>query len=143
VYGVLEQQFRRHFAEAQRRPGATGSNLLTILELRLDNVVYRLAFAESRKQARQLVCHGHFFLNGRKNNIPSALVREGDVIEVRPNSRQSEYFLVLKESLGTRSAPGWLALDPADFRGRVLSAPSREDIDTLINEQLIVEYYSR
>src|SRR4051812_35822348 len=96
IYGVLERQFQKHFDEAERRPGMTGANLLAILESRLDNVVYRLGFASSRKQARQLVRHGHFALNGRKTDIPSAMVREGDVIAVRDNSRESEYFAVAR-----------------------------------------------
>lgn len=143
VYGVLEQQFRRHFAEAQRRSGATGLNLLVILESRLDNVVYRLGFAESRNQARQVVRHGHVTLNGRKTDIPSALVREGDVIGVRAESKRLEYFVVLKEEVATKTAPRWLSVDPENLRGSVLSLPTREDIDTPVNEQLVVEYYSR
>lgn len=143
IYGILERQFRHHFAEAQRRPGATGANLLVLLECRLDNVVYRLGFAESRKQARQLVCHGHFAVNGRKTDIPSAILREGDVVEVYPGSKDSEYFAVAKEELASKLVPRWLNLDPPNLLGRVLSAPNREDIDTPVNEQLVVEYYSR
>ena len=142
-YGVLEQQFRKHFAEALRRPGATGANLLAILESRFDNVVYRLGYADSRAQARQLVRHGHFSLNGRKTNIPSALLREGDVIEVRATSKSLEYFEVLKASLSTKTIPRWLDLDPDNLRGRVSSFPTRDDIDTQVNEQLVVEFYSR
>src|SRR5438067_12407197 len=108
MYGVLERQFRKHFAEAERRPGMTGTNLLAILETRLDNVVYRLGFASSRKQARQLVLHGHFALNGRKTDIPSALVREGDMIAVRERSREDEYFAVVRDQLTEKSLPRWL-----------------------------------
>lgn len=143
IYGVLERQFRKHFEEAGRRPGVTGANLLSILEGRLDNVVYRLGFGTSRSQARQLVRHGHFSLNGRKTNIPSALVREGDMVAVRPQSRDTEYFLGVKEELSEKSLPQWLSLDPLSLTGRVIRSPLREDIDTLINEQLVVEYYSR
>lgn len=143
IYGVLERQFHKHFEEAERRPGMTGANLLAILERRLDNVVYRLGFASSRPQARQLVRHGHFTLNGRKTDIPSAEVREGDVVAVRPQKRESEYFAVAKEGLTEKLVPRWLALDPGDLSGRVVRLPSREDIDTPVNEQLVVEFYSR
>jgi small subunit ribosomal protein S4 len=143
VYGVLEQQFRKHFAEAQRRTGSTGVNLLQILESRLDNVVYRLGFADSRPQARQIVRHGHIAMNGRRTDIPSALVREGDVIEVRQGAKGLEYFEVLKASIATKTVPRWLELDAENLRGRVISPPAREDIDTPVNEQLVVEFYSR
>jgi small subunit ribosomal protein S4 len=143
IYGVLEAQFRKHFREAERRPGMTGENLLRILEMRLDNVVYRLGFGDSRAQARQLVRHGHFFLNGRRTDIPSALVKPNDVIEVAPGSRDNEYFKIQRERLAKKSVPRWLDLDLAGLRGRVLSAPGRDDIDTSINEQLVVEFYSR
>ncbi|MSQ23218.1 MAG: 30S ribosomal protein S4 [Chloroflexi bacterium] len=143
IYGVLEAQFRKHFAEALRRPGSTGANLLSILESRLDNVVYRLGFADSRNQARQIVRHGHFVLNGRKTNVPSALLREGDVVEVRGTSKGLEYFEILKASIGTKSVPRWLAIEPEGLRGRISTLPAREEIDTVVNEQLVVEFYSR
>lgn len=143
LYGVLERQFRRHFAEAERRPGSTGENLLRILEMRLDNVVYRLGFAESRAQARQLVTHGHITVNGQKVNIPSFETKVGMVIGVRPRSRQSEYFKTLAELLKHRRVPEWLSLDIENMSGRILSAPSRSEIDANLQEQLIVEYYSR
>src|ERR1051325_2453869 len=143
IYGVLERQFRTHFEEAERRPGMTGANLLGILERRMDNVVYRLGFASSRKQARHLVRHGRFDLNGRKTDIPSAMVREGDVVTVRQSSRENEYFLAAVGELTESTVPRWLSLDPADFSGRVSRVPEREDIDTQVNEQLVVEYYSR
>ncbi len=143
LYGILERQFRRHFAEAERRPGSTGENLLRILEMRLDNVVYRLGFAESRAQARQLVTHGHITVNGQKVNIPSYETKVGMVIGVRPRSRQSEYFKTLVEMLKHRRPPEWLSLDIENMSGRVLSAPSRSEIDANLQEQLIVEYYSR
>lgn len=143
MYGILEKQFRRHFEEAERRPGITGENLLRILETRLDNVVFRLGFADSRDQARQLVNHGHFTLNGRKTDIPSARVRPGDVIAVREKSRKNGYFDALGAELARRSAPAWLTLDPTTLTGRVVRLPDRSDIDTKVSEQIIVEYYSR
>jgi small subunit ribosomal protein S4 len=143
IYGVLESQFRKHFEEAERRPGITGENLLQILESRLDNVVYRLGFAESRKQARQLVRHGHFTLNGRKTDIPSAQVKPGSVVAVHPTSRDNEYFKVIGETLSRKSVPAWLELDAGLLSGRVATLPSRQEIDSGINEALIVEFYSR
>jgi small subunit ribosomal protein S4 len=143
IYGVLETQFRKHFEAAERRPGVTGENLLRILETRLDNVVFRLGFADSRNQARQLVRHGHFHLNGRRTDIPSALVKANDVIEVAPGSKESEYFKIAQAGMAKRTVPRWLDLDMAGMRGRVLAVPGREDIDTQVNEQLVVEFYSR
>lgn len=143
AYGVLEQQFRKHFEEAQRRAGATGENFLQILETRLDNVVYRLGLADTRSQARQVVRHGHITLNGRKTDIPSAQVRPGDVIRVAETSRRRPYFQQLAGDLQRRSVPPWLELEIAAMAGRMLSLPTRADIDTDVNEQLIVEYYSR
>jgi small subunit ribosomal protein S4 len=143
MYGVLERQFRKHFEEAERRPGMTGVNLLAILESRLDNVVYRLGFAASRKQARLLVRHGHFTLNGRKTDIPSAFVKEGDTIAVRERSRTNEYFLVAQGQLTEKTVPRWLTMDVNTWSGRAVAAPAREDIDAAVNEQLVVEYYSR
>jgi small subunit ribosomal protein S4 len=143
VYGVLERQFRRYFREAERRRGLTGTNLLVLLESRLDNVVYRLGFAFSRPQARQLVRHGHFEVNGRKVNIPSYLVQQGDVIAVRRGSRKLMGFKEIALDLEHRAVPDWLSRDEETMSGRVMSMPEREDIDITINEQLIVEYYSR
>jgi small subunit ribosomal protein S4 len=143
IYGVLERQFRKHFEEAQRRPGATGENLLQILETRLDNVVYRLGLADSRNQARQLVTHGHIQVNGRKTDIASAIVRPGDQVSVVPGSRNTEYFKIVADTLAKKSVPRWLELDAAQLSGRVVTPPGREDIETNINEQLIVEFYSR
>src|SRR5579871_1649974 len=134
IYGILERQFQKHFEEAERRPGMTGANLLSILESRMDNVIFRLGFAGSRKQARQLVRHGHFELNGRKTDIPSALVSEGDVLAVRESSRGSEYFAIIRDQLSEKSVPRWLTLDAAALSGSVTSAPSREDIDMPVNE---------
>ncbi len=143
IYGVLERQFRRYFREAERRPGLTGENLLILLERRLDNVIYRLGFADSRAQARQLVQHGHFVVNGRRTNIPSYIVRPQDVIAVRDGSRKRTYFRERAGDLDEGSVPTWLSLDPGAMTARVLNVPAREDIDTALNEQLIVEYYSR
>jgi small subunit ribosomal protein S4 len=143
VYGVMERQFRRYFREAERRRGLTGTNLLILLESRLDNVVYRLGFAQSRPQARQLVRHGHIEVNGRKVNIPSFLVQAGDVVAVRSGSRNNVYFRDVALDLEHRAVPEWLSRDDASMSARVLSLPGRTDIDISINEQLIVEYYSR
>ncbi len=143
IYGVLERQFRRYFALALRRPGMTGAVLLGILESRLDNVVYRLGFAESRTQARQLVQHGHFNVNGRRTNIPSYIVRPGDVVAVREGSRKRPYFKQLREVAGEWTPPAWLERDLNMLSGTVVRQPERSDIDMTINEQLIVEYYSR
>jgi small subunit ribosomal protein S4 len=144
IYGVLERQFRRYFAEALRRPGMTGANLLSILESRLDNAVYRLGFAESRDHARQLVSHGHFNVNGRRVDVPSVMLRPGDEVSVREGSRKRVYFKDINAVLETRPpVPEWLSLDTNTLTGQVLRLPERVEIEAPINEQLIVEYYSR
>ncbi len=143
IYGVYERQFSNYFSKAEQRAGLTGNNLLAILESRLDNVVYRLGIAESRAQARQLVLHGHIMLNGRKTNIPSALVKSGDHISVRSQSQKKNYFKALRQDLDDRQVPRWLNLDAKNMSAQVIQLPSREDIDVSLNEQLIVEYYSR
>jgi small subunit ribosomal protein S4 len=143
TYGLLERQFRRFFEEAGRMPGITGENLLILLERRLDNVVFRLGFADSRSQARQIVRHGHFKLNGRKTNIPSCLVKLGDVIEWRKESTKSEYYKILVERIEDKDVPIWLSLDKGNMVGKAISLPSREDIKTNFDEKAIVEYYSR
>ena len=143
VYGVLERQFRNYFLEADSRPGATGENLLRSLELRLDNAVYRLGFATSRAQARQLVVHGHFAVNGVPTNVPSFRVKPGDKIEVRESHRSREPFKVAKETLGNHQAPDWLSIDPANLAGSVVGLPRRDQMPLDFNEQLVVEYYSR
>lgn len=143
IYGVMERQFGHYFSRAEQRSGLTGGNLLTILESRLDNVVYRLGMASSRAQARQLVQHGHVMLNGRKTNIPSALVTAGDSVSVRPESMRRTYFKALRQELDDRQVPRWLSIDVANLSAQVLSLPVRDDIDVSLNEQLIVEYYSR
>ena len=143
VYGVLERQFRRYYALAERMRGRAGANLVTILERRLDNVVYRLGFADSRSQARQLVSHGHFELGGRKTNIPSALVSAGDVVAVRESSQRNGYFQGLREVLEHRTVPEWLSLNAGEMSGVVVSAPTREQIELPVDEQLVVQFYSR
>jgi small subunit ribosomal protein S4 len=140
---VLERQFRRHFAEAQKRLGVTGENLLQILEMRLDNVVYRLGFADSRRQARQLVRHGHVTLNGRKTDIPSCAVKEGDAIAWNEKSTNTEYYKMVVELIQDKIVPSWLSLDRDKLSGQVLASPSRSDIDPTFDEKAIVEYYSR
>jgi len=143
IYGVLERQFRRYYADASRRSGVTGAVLLQYLEARLDNVVYRLGFASSRKQARQLVTHGHFTVNGRKVTIPSFLVKPGDKIAVAEASRTSTYFAGMDKELKSARTPGWLSVDSRQLSGNVLNLPTREQIDTPLKEQLIIEFYSR
>jgi small subunit ribosomal protein S4 len=144
IYGVLERQFRRYFGEAERRSGMAGENLLTLLESRLDNVVYRAGFASSRAQARQLVQHGHFTVNGRRTNIPSRIIRSDDSVSVREGSRKAVYFKNLaQDGMDEGRVPNWLSLDPGSLAVRVVMVPTRDQIDTALNEQLIVEYYSR
>jgi small subunit ribosomal protein S4 len=143
IYGVQERQFRRYFRTALRVKGMTGVTLLQILERRLDNVVFRMGLAESRAQARQLVRHGHFTVNGHGHDVPSYLVEVGDVIEVRAASRGNGYFRAVADRLGERSVPAWLEFDSTRLAGRLLSNPDRQSVDLPMNEQLIVEYYSR
>ena len=142
AYGVLENQFHRYFEEADRMKGITGENLLVLLERRLDNVVYRLGFGASRPQARQLVLHGHIRVNGKKVNIASYLVSAGDVITVREKSAESDHFKALREGTG-KVMPKWLTIDAENLKGTVETLPAREDIDLTIQENLIVELYSR
>jgi len=143
VYGVLERQFRRYFYEAERGRGLTGTNLLVILESRLDNIVYRLGFASSRALARQLVRHGHVEVNGRKVNVPSYLAEPGQVIAIRGRSQGNAYFKEVVQDLEHRAVPQWLSRDERTLSGRVMALPQRDDIDVAFDEQLIVEYYSR
>ncbi len=143
MYGVLERQFRKYFAAAARRKGITGTNLLQTLELRLDNVVYRLGFASSRSMARQLVAHGHIQVDGRRLDIPSALTKSGSVITLREKSRKNEDIRICLDTAQGRGIPAWLELDPDNFRGTVKQQPVREDITMPIQEQLIVELYSK
>lgn len=143
VYGVLEKQFRRYYEEANRRPGKTGDVLLQILESRLDNVIYRAGFAKSRDMARQLVKHGHFLVNGQKVDIPSYRVSEHDIIEVREKSRNLTPFLVAQAEAGSRPVPAWLEAISSQMKILVHSLPARQVIDTPVQEQLIVELYSK
>ena len=143
VYNVRERQFRRYYAKALQTRGMTGQNLLQMLERRLDNVIYRLNFAESRAQGRLLVTHGHFMVNGRRTDIPSMLIKPGDVIQVRDGSRKRTYFQQLTQTAESRAAPKWLERDSGNLIARVLQPPERGDIDANLNEQLVVEFYSR
>lgn len=142
IYGVLEDQFRRYFEAAERTRGITGETLLQLLERRLDNAVYRLGFATSRPQARQLVRHGHFVVNGRKVDIPSFSLKVGDVVTVRESSRKNASILHAVEEVKGRGVPEWLSLD-AEMGGKVISVPTREQINLPVQEQLIVELYSK
>ncbi|MDF2967399.1 MAG: ribosomal protein [Nocardioidaceae bacterium] len=143
TYGVMEKQFRNYYHEASRRGGKTGDNLLALLEGRLDNVVYRAGFARTRRHARQLVVHGHFLVNGRKVDIPSFQVSEHDVIDVRPKSIETTPFIVARETHGERIVPAWLEVLPNKMRVLVHSLPVRQQIDVPVQEQLIVEFYSK
>jgi small subunit ribosomal protein S4 len=142
-YGVMERQFLRYFEKAMKQPGVTGDNLLKMLELRLDNIVFRLGFAETRAQARQLVNHGFFEVNGKKVDIPSFNVKPGDVVRVRATKQASKYMQTQKEKMKADNTQDWLELKVADMGGKVLSAPTPDQIQNLINTQLIVEHYSR
>ena len=143
MYGVLERQFRGYFARAARSKGITGANLLQTLERRLDNVVYRLGFASSRSMARQLVSHGHIQVNGRKMSIPSALVKPGNVVALREKSQKNEQVKICVDTAKGRGVPAWLELDADQFRGTVRQLPARDEILMPIQEQLIVELYSK
>jgi len=143
MYGILEDQFRSYFQKAEMMKGITGTNLLVLLERRLDNVIYRMGFANSRDQARQLVRHGVFKLNGRRVNIPSLSVRSGDLVEVREENRKIPVIQEAQEVIARRGCPDWLEIDGAAFKGTVKDLPKREDIQFPINEQLIVELYSK
>ncbi|MPZ20085.1 MAG: 30S ribosomal protein S4 [Luteitalea sp.] len=143
IYGVLEGQFRRYFDTAARTRGITGETLLQLLERRLDNVVYRLGFATSRAQARQLVRHGHFVVNGRRVDVPSFSVKAGDVIGMRSRSQKNLFVLHAMEEVKGRGIPEWLAIDGQNFQGRILALPTREQIGLPVQEQLIVELYSK
>ncbi len=144
TYGILERQFRRLFGEAERLSGITGENLLVLLERRLDNVVYRLGFADSRPQARQLVQHGHILLNGHKTDIPSCLVKEGDTITWRQGSTKTEYYKLLAETINSKSIPpSWLSMDKPNLSGQVVSLPTPDEAEDKFDGKTIVEYYSR
>ncbi|HZK28484.1 MAG TPA: 30S ribosomal protein S4 [Thermoclostridium sp.] len=142
-YGVLESQFRRYYEMAIRKKGVTGEILLQFLERRLDNVTHRMGFGTSRDEARQMVTHGHFLVNGKRVNIPSYLIKEGDVIEVSERSKKSPRFKEILEITGSKVVPKWLEVDQENMKGSVISLPDREDIDLPIEEHLIVEFYSK
>lgn len=143
VYGVLEGQFRTYFNKADRQKGITGENLLVLLERRLDNVVYRLGFAASRTQARQLVRHRHFTVNGKRVDIPSYQIKPGDVIQVKETSKQSPLIKEIAEAVTTKTTPAWLEVQAEEMIGKIVRYPNRDEIDTPIQEHLIVELYSR
>ncbi len=143
TYGTLERQFKKTFREAERQTGITGENLLVLLERRLDNVIYRLGFADSRPQARQLVRHGHIMLNGRKANIPSSLVKEGDTITWREGSQKTEYFKQLAGVIESKTVLNWLSLDRTTLTGQVLSLPTPDQVDAKFDGKAVIEYYSR
>ncbi len=143
IYGMLEKQFRRFFAQASKKKGMTGENLLMLLEKRLDNVVYRMGFASSRNEARQIVGHGHIELNGKRADIPSMLVRVKDLVAVREKSRTNPHIRNAMEAARRKGTTGWVEVDPAKFTGRIVAEPIREEMTLPIQEQLIVELYSR
>ena len=143
VYSVHERQFKRYFESAENRPGVTGENLLRLLETRLDNVVFRMGFAASRAQARQLVSHGHFTVNGKRTNIPSYQVGEGDRVEVHSTSRKTSHFKALADALRGAQRPDWLSVDPDKMTGSITALPRRDQMPLELNEQLVVEFYSR
>ncbi|OGO30505.1 MAG: 30S ribosomal protein S4 [Chloroflexi bacterium RBG_16_56_11] len=143
TYGALERQFRKTFNLAEKQAGITGENLLVLLERRLDNVIYRLGFADSRPQARQLVLHGHIMLNGRRTDVPSCLVSEGDTVGWREGSKKSEYFKLAAENIGARTVLNWLSLDRENMVGQILSLPTPDEIDSRFDGKAVVEYYSR
>ena len=143
TYGVLERQFHNYFVDAENRPGVTGENLLRSLELRLDNVVYRMGIASSRAQARQLVGHGHFAVNGRPTDIASCHLKPGDRVEVRESRTSREPFKMARETLRSHQAPEWLSVDAAKLAGSVIEMPRRDQMPLDLNEQLVVEFYSR
>lgn len=142
-YGIMERQFRRLFQQAEKQQGITGDNLIILLERRLDSVVCRLGFADSRAQARQLVEHGHITLNGRKTNIPSCLVKEGDTISWRPGSTKTEYYKQLTEDIKAKTVANWLSLNKESLTGQVISLPTPEDVEAKFEGKSIVEFYSR
>lgn len=142
-YGILENQFKNYYEMAARQEGVTGENLLSLLERRLDNVVYRMGLGESRKEARQLITHGHFALNGKKVNVPSIIVKQGDVITVRDRARSSEKFKEMIEGMESKTTPKWLEVDSTAVSAKVLALPKRDDVDFPFEEHLIVELYSK
>ena len=143
IYGVLEKQFRSYYEKASRKQGVTGTILMALLECRLDNVVFRLGFARTRRESRQVVTHGHVLVNGKRVDIPSYQVKVGDVIEIKEKTKESQMFKDVLEATAGRVTPKWLELDKANSKAKVLAIPEREDIDVPVNEILIVELYSK
>jgi small subunit ribosomal protein S4 len=143
MYGMLEKQYRRYFSLAERQRGVTGENLLRLLERRLDNVAYRMGFGATRAEARQLVRHNHILINGRRVNVPSYLIKPGDVVSIREKSRKIRRIQEAMETIERRGTPAWLEVDPKEFQGTIKAMPSRADVSAQIQEQLIVEFYSR
>ena len=143
IYGIMEKQFRRYMEQAFKKPGVTGQYLLELLERRLDNVVFRLGFTESRSQARQLVLHGHFAVNGRKTTIPSHMLRPGDVVSWLESRKEKDFYKALTEDVPRRPVPQWITLDVDAMTGSIARLPGAEDLESAIDTRLIVEYYSR
>jgi small subunit ribosomal protein S4 len=143
VYGLLERQFHNYYKQAVKRHGVSGENLLRTLELRLDSTIFRLGFADSRAQARQIVMHGHITVNGRKSGIPSHVLKVGDEVGLTSRGARSEYFKIVKENLGSKEVAPWLSVDAANLKGRVVTLPELEEIGAKFNQATIVEYYSR
>ena len=143
VYGVLEKPFRNYYKKAQRQPGQTGENLMIMLETRLDNVVFRMGFARTRKEARQIVDHKHVLVNGKQVNIPSYLIKAGDVIEIKEGCKSSQRYKDIVEVTGGRTVPSWLEADQENLKGEIKELPKREEIDVPVDEMLIVELYSK
>ena len=143
IYGVLEKPFRNYYKKAQRQPGQTGENLMIMLETRLDNVVFRMGFARTRKEARQIVDHKHVLVNGKQVNIPSYLIKAGDVIEIKEDCKGSQRYKDIIEVTGGKTVPAWVEVDQDDLRGEIKELPKREEIDVPVDEMLIVELYSK
>jgi len=143
IYGVLEGQFRKYYEQADKMKGITGDNMLSLLERRLDNVIYRMGIGSSRSQARQLVTHAHFTVNGKKVDIASYIVKVGDVIAVKESKKDNKYFTELKQGAKSATMPKWVEFDPETLKGKVIALPTREDIDSQIAEHMIVELYSK
>lgn len=143
IYGVLEKPFRNYYQKAQRKPGQTGENLMIMLETRLDNVVFRMGFARTRKEARQIVDHKHVLVNGKQVNIPSYLIKVGDVIEIKESCKGSQRYKDIIEVTGGRTVPAWVEVDQENLKGEIKELPTREEIDVPVDEMLIVELYSK
>ena len=143
IYGVLEKPFRNYYQKAQKKPGQTGENLMVMLETRLDNVVFRMGFARTRKEARQIVDHKHVLVNGKQVNIPSYLIKVGDVIEIKENCKGSQRYKDIIEVTGGRTVPAWVEVDQDNLKGEIKELPKREEIDVPVDEMLIVELYSK